>query len=162
MAPPPRAVLPPPLAAKLAALGAELSRGKSDRELNEVLRELSALPAEVVVRANREISDAAKLGWWKPEPLYLLRMRNLLTEQDLMAQNPDYAWLFLFHGNGYVREAALDAINDPPSSPFFFAALTWRLNDWVWQVREAAAECASRVLPRMDADLALKRDEIAL
>ncbi len=72
----------------------------------------------------------------------------------MLAQNPDYAWLFLFHGNGFVREAALDAINDPPASPFFLAALAWRLNDWVPQVRDAAAECARRVLPQIDADIA--------
>jgi hypothetical protein len=154
MEPNPRSVLPPSLAVKLTTLGAQLARGQSDRELSDVLSELAVLPADLVVRANREISDAARLGWWKPVPHYLLRMRKLLTEQELLAQNPDYAWLFLFHGNGYVREAALDAINDPPASPFFFAALAWRLNDWVPQVRDAAAECAQRVLPRISADIA--------
>ena len=154
MAPNPRSVLPPSLAVKLATLGAQLARGQSDRELDDVLSELAVLPADLVVRANREISDAAQLGWGKPVPHYLLRMRKLLSEQELLAQNPDYAWLFLFHGNGYVREAALDAINDPPASPFLFAALAWRLNDWVPQVRDAAAECARRVLPRISADIA--------
>lgn len=150
----PRSVLPPSLAVKLAALGAQLAYGPSDRELNEILRELAALPADLVVRANREISEAARLGWWKPTPHYLLRLRRQYSEQELLTQNPDYAWLFLFHGNGHVREAALDAIKDPPASPFFFAALAWRLNDWVRQVREAAADCVRRVLPRIDADIA--------
>jgi hypothetical protein len=154
MAPKPRAVLPPSLAVKLGVLGVQLASGQSDRELGDVLSELAMLPADLAVRANREISDAAKLGWWKPTPPYLLRMRKLLSEKELLAQNPDYAWLFLFHGNGHVREAALDAINDPPGSAFFFAALAWRLNDWVPQVRDAAAECARRVLPRIDADIA--------
>ena len=154
MAPNPRSVLSPSLVVKLTTLGAQLARGQSDRELSDVLSELAVLPAHLVVRANQEISKAAQPGSWKPVPHYLLRMRNLLSEQELLAQNPDYAWLFLFHGNGFVREAALDAINDPPASPFFLAALAWRLNDWVPQVRDAAAECARRVLPRISADIA--------
>jgi hypothetical protein len=76
--------------------------------------------------------------------------RKAFSEVELMQAEPGYAWLFLFHGNGYVREAALKAIKTPPASPFFFAALAWRLNDWVGPVRQAAVACAGRVLVHTD------------
>jgi hypothetical protein len=54
----------------------------------------------------------------------------------------------MFSSNGYVREAALKAINQLPDTPFFLAALVWRLNDLVEPVRRAAEGCAKRELPR--------------
>jgi hypothetical protein len=62
-----------------------------------------------------------------------------------MAKNPDYAWLFLFHPDGHVREAALQSVNAFPGSAFFLAALAWRLNDWVEPVRAAARRCVERI-----------------
>jgi hypothetical protein len=149
----PGSILPPPLAAKLSALGTRI--GKSDGELGEVLSGLSALPANLIVRANREIAMTAQL-WWRPQQFISLELLLAKSELQLIRKNPDYAWLFLFlfHYSGYVREAALDAINTPPTSPFFFAALAWRLNDWVGPVRQAATRCAERVLHRMRADVA--------
>lgn len=114
---------------------------------------LSALPAKLIVRASREIATAAQL-WWQPRQFISLELLLDRSELQLMRKNPDYAWLFLFHYSGYVREAALDAINTPPTSPFFFAALVWRLNDWVGPVRQAATRCAERVLHRIRADVA--------
>jgi hypothetical protein len=151
MAPHSRLILPPPLSAKLSALGTRV--GLSDDDLKEILSGLSALPARQIVRANREIAAAARL-WWQPRQFISLDFLFARSEQQLMRKNPDYAWLFLFHHSGYVREAALDAINSPPTSPFFFAALAWRLNDWVEPVRQAASRCAERVLHQMRADVA--------
>ncbi len=146
-----RPVLPPPLAAKLAALGTRLG----DRELEDVLADLSTLPANLIVRANQEIATAARLGWWQTQMGFSLgRLFGSSNEQQLLRKRPDYAWLFLFHPNGYVREAALDCINNPPTSPFFFSALAWRLNDWVGPVRQAAERCAERVLHQTVADVA--------
>ena len=142
-------VLSPSLTEKLAMLGARLGRLSQDQELAAVLAELSLLPASAIVRAAREIETAARLGWWqRPET------RTPKTGQELMRDNPAYAWLFLFHPNGYRREAALDAIQTPPASAFFLAALAWRLNDWVPSVRQAAARCAARVLQRAPTDIA--------
>jgi hypothetical protein len=148
-----RTILSPSLSTKLSALPARLGRRNCDRALREILTEISVLPADAVVRASREIASCARLGWWQPERLplqvvpggYARRLlsclRNFLTrswpfsrswsEQVLLGQNPDIAWLFLFHPSGYVRQAALDCISDPPNSPFYLAALVWRLNDWV-------------------------------
>jgi len=148
-------------------------RKQSDHELRQVLAELASLPANLVVRASREIAREARLGWWQPENLPLrvvavgparlfwTRLKNALwlewpspSEQALLKRNNDFAWLFLFHPSGHVREAALDCINSAPTSPFFFAALAWRLNDWVQPVRRAAERCAERVLHRTAADVA--------
>jgi hypothetical protein len=66
-----------------------------------------------------------------------------------MRFDPAYAWLFLFHSNGHVRQVALERIQEPPDSPFFLATLALRLNDWVQPVRRAAMDCAERVLTRI-------------
>ena len=147
--------LPRELSAKLSSLGAKLKKGPSDSELNDVLDALSEIPPNQVVRISRDIATAARLGWWLPEEHFSLQrlFRKPLSESDLLKRNPNYAWLFLFHYSGYVREAALDVIHTPPASAFFFAALAWRLNDWVEPVRQAAKRCAERVLPLTNADI---------
>lgn len=125
------------------------------------------LPAPLVVRASREIANVAGLGWWQPEKrprqvvpsdrasLFLQQISDRLfpksppvsfpSDRELLAANPGFAWLFLFHPSGYLREAALWHIATPPTSPFFVAALAWRLNDWVGPVRRAAMKCFKRV-----------------
>jgi hypothetical protein len=169
-------VLSPSISPKLSALRTRLGRKQSDHELRQILAELSALPANLVVRASREIAKKAGPGWWQPQMLPLrvvavgparlawMRLKKALwlewpsrsvpSEQELLKRNHDFAWLFLFHPSGYLREAALDRINSPPTSPFFFSALAWRLNDWVQPVRQAAERCAERVLHRTAADVA--------
>lgn len=151
-----RSVLPPPLATKLAAFGNKL--GQSDDELEDVLAELSALSANVVVPASREIATAMRFGWWREQHGLLLPplFGGASSTLQLLGKNPDYAWLLLFHPSGYAREAALDSIDGPPTSAFFFAALAWRLNDWVGPVRKVAQRCAERVLQQTSADVAAK------
>lgn len=71
------------------------------------------------MRASSKIPTLAGLGMWRHRPLPLRDLfRRPLSEFDLLKMNPDYAWLFLFHYSGYVREAALHAIHTPPTSPF--------------------------------------------
>lgn len=142
-----RSVLPPALSAQLSALARRSAA--SDRELQDVLAGFSELPANLVVDASRELSVAVR-----PQNPTLLEQLLTKSERQLLKTNPDYAWLLLFHYSGYEREAALDAIDVPPSSPFFFSALAWRLNDWVGPVRQAAVRCAERVLPRISPDVA--------
>jgi hypothetical protein len=86
--------------------------------------------------------------WPKPAPV------PSPSDEERLAANAKLAWLFLFHPSGYRRVAALHRINTAPASPFFLAALAWRLNDWVPQVREAARLCAERELPLVDAEVA--------
>ena len=149
-----QSILSSSLSAKLSTLGSRLGRWLSDQELDEVLAELSALPAPEIVRASRELTQAVGFCWRQPPGL----MDSLLgwppSERTLMRRNPDYSWLFLFHPDGYVREAALHSINASPKSPFWFAALAWRLNDWVEPVREAARRCVDRIAAGLPAAMA--------
>jgi len=149
-----RSVLSPSLAVKLSSLGTKLGRERRDRELGETLTELSALPAAHIVRASHEIARAARFGWWQEPSLMDELFGWPPSERKLMATNPNYAWLFLFHPNGRVREAALHSITAPPDSPFFLAALAWRLNDWAEPVRQAAKQCVKRTSSEIPASVA--------
>jgi hypothetical protein len=124
-----------------------------DGKLKAVVAELSALPADAVVRVSREIATVARL-WWHPPLVGTTYGPIEDPDLQLLLKSTDYAWLFLFHNNGYVRAAALGAISEPPTSPFLFSALAWRLNDWVQPVRAAAERCADRVLQRTATDVA--------
>lgn len=170
MSSPVRSVLSPLLSAKLAVLAA---RPATDRELQDILTELAALPAHLVVRASREIAKDSHLGWWQPErrPNWIISAHpasqffqqireprsppvSFPSDRELLAANADYAWLFLFHPSGYLRETALYYITTPPTSPFFLAALAWRLNDWVEPVRRAAKRCIKQIAPDVAATVA--------
>jgi hypothetical protein len=76
-------------------------------------------------------------SWFRPAT-------NRVIEVD-----PVHAPVLMFNRSGYVREAALKAVNQLPDTPFFLAALVRRLNDWVEPVRRAAEESAKRELPRL-------------
>lgn len=142
------------LSTKLAALAATIDRKQSGRLLQEILVDLSVLPPSQIVQTSFEMAPAIRYGW-QPKNGWLDQLLGKSTSQrELVRQNPDYAWLFMFHPDGHLREIALNAINDPPASPFFFAALAWRLNDWVQPVRQAAERCAMRTLHRAAADVA--------
>jgi hypothetical protein len=173
MSSPARPILTPSLSAKLAVLA---TRPAINREMDDILVEIAALPAHLVVRASREIATRAGLGWWQPERrprqvipthraiLFFQRIRDRLwpksspapfpPDRELLAANADLAWLFLFHPSGYLREAALHHITTPPASPFFLAALAWRLNDWAEPVRQAAKRCVKRIAPDVGAAIA--------
>lgn len=138
-----RSVLSPPLLAKLTAFGPRL--GQSDCELEDVLADLAALPPDLIVQANYEIAVSCQL---------YRAARDARSDHELLQRNAAYAWLFLFHADGRIREAALDTIQDPPPSPFLFAALAWRLNDWVVPVRQAAQRCAERMIARTAPEVA--------
>ena len=130
-----RNVLPPLLVEKLSALRASLGRDHTDAQLEEVLAALALLPAKVIVRASYEINAATGFEWRSYD--WIRRsFRTPLPELPLLGRNPRYAWLFLFHASGFVRELALSYIDSPPLSPFFFAALAWRLNDWAEPARQ--------------------------
>ena len=149
-----RTILSPSLTAKLSTLGRALGRERSDWALDEALTELSTLPAAQIVRASREIAwAAAGLSW--PQPSLVDKLLSWpSTERELLIRNPDYAWLFLFHPDGHVRQAALRSVDAPPRSAFFLAALAWRLNDWVEPVREAARRCVERISAEVPAAVA--------
>jgi hypothetical protein len=171
MAPRSKPALAPPLADGLSALRS--ARRATEGELKHILAGMAAIPAEFVVRADREIAFSAGLGWWHLPParivpekqLPLRRLLNLFSshqpppskpasERELLQENPDYAWIFLSHPDGRLREAALRAIKILPPAPFFLTAVAWRLNDWVWEVRQAAEQCLQRVSSQITSSVA--------
>ncbi|MES2443827.1 MAG: hypothetical protein V4574_13430 [Pseudomonadota bacterium] len=117
-----------------------------------VLNILDALPPRAVVRADHELpwilglytSSVAKGAFWRPwgSP----RANDIAA----LARVPGLDHLFLFHRDGHVREAALRRIDGGIRSPFFFAAVALRLNDWAVPVRAAAVACADRAFPATD------------
>ncbi|WP_104825426.1 hypothetical protein [Rhizobium sp. NXC24] len=66
---------------------------------------------------------------------------------------PRLGWLMLFHGDGYIRQAALESLPDIPNSPFEFAAIVYRMNDWVTIVGQAASNYAARAFQKTDAGI---------
>jgi len=139
-------VLPVQLRDALSRIGSKLEqRQVIEGDLSRALEGLNALPASVVVRAEREISNTAKLyhSWWRPKP-WAFGLSASLSDMDHLKCVSGLEYLFIFHGDGHLREAALQRIEGGLPSPFLFAAIAWRLNDWALPVRIAAAECAKR------------------
>jgi hypothetical protein len=142
-------VLPPGYSELFSSLDSK--DGPAEETIDRFIDRLSALPPKLVVQAEREISILARPSFRQ------LGLRLFARESpDLghLKKTPALAWLFLFHADGYVREAALKIIYAPPESPFFFAALALRLNDWVPEVRAAAKRCLALVSPRISSAVA--------
>jgi len=101
--------------------------------------------------AHRSILIAAGIieRFWPSYRRALYPTRN--AELGALKRIPALSHLYIFHGDGWLREAALKCLNEPPDNPFAFAALRYRLNDWVEQVRDAAHDCASRLFPHTSA-----------
>jgi hypothetical protein len=145
--------LPETLLESLRRLGDELRApslfGVRPQRVEAVLREVDALPASAVVRAEQEFAWAMGMfhyqdpgtAWWRPRQL----------GADLLRRYPALAPLFLFHRDGRQREAALRLLDGPARSAFVFASIAQRLNDWAEPVRRAAQACAARVFPVTDA-----------
>jgi hypothetical protein len=58
--------------------------------------------------------------------------------------NSEAGYFLMFHGDGFVREAALRSIELPPQNEFEFTAVIYRLNDWALPVRDAAVGYAQK------------------
>ena len=59
-------------------------------------------------------------------------------------------WLDILHGNGFVRERAIQAIRGGAPNSFFLGCVFLRSNDWVPQVRQAAEEKLAEVVEQTD------------
>ena len=117
--------------------------------LGYALGQIGTLSPSLVARADVEIAHAARLyevrySW----PDTVQSQLYALPEKQKMALTPGLNYLYMFHRSGYVREAALDRIDGPLVSPFWYAAVALRMNDWVAEVRMAAVQCALRTFPR--------------
>ena len=78
-------------------------------------------------------------------PLHAPSQRDAVIQ--LLHDAPHLAEIFVFHGDGHLREAALHRLASPCSGPASVYALFSRLNDWAIPVRRAAAAAIARCLP---------------
>lgn len=160
--------IPEHIAPKLFELGFQLeARRPAAGLVSEIVDDLAALPSRSVVRIGAGLSGMNGLFWRHPSappPPAARGIRRLFglsvpathvsppspadwrrSHMALLADTPRLEFLFLFHPNGHLREAALNKLTDIPS-PFFVSALALRLNDWAFQVRRAARRCVDRTL----------------
>ncbi|MBA4051522.1 MAG: hypothetical protein C0472_06450 [Erythrobacter sp.] len=107
-----------------------------------------------IADADGAIARAANL-WSQPKRVSQFERLVLGHKDDaeLLGRVPGLAVLFLFHRNGFVREAALGRLSGPAPNPFLAAALAWRGNDWVDEVRRSARAAMARCLPRTRPDV---------
>ncbi|MGH1446830.1 MAG: hypothetical protein ACRBBO_12375 [Cognatishimia sp.] len=156
-----RSVLPEDVQELARELGISFRRKLVSAELVTAFRRtLQNLPAELVPRAAYEIREIAQMnmGYSQKEPVGLIsRLLQALglkriNASTLLKKHPDLSWLLMFHGSGYLRQAAMQALTTSPSCPFEFAAIVYRLNDWVGNVRTASTEYAREFLVTASAE----------
>jgi hypothetical protein len=130
---------------------AEESGGESAELAEALIEELSSISPFGITALERAVRDAycyAPYRMPKRRPTLLERCAVLFTaptEAPRLPLSQPGQWLRLMHPNGYVREAVLKAVHQPPPAPIFLAALLLALNDHVPQVRTAAGQCLERL-----------------
>lgn len=145
-----RSVFPERLQLALDTFRNDLNSGRvSEGLVMLIVDQLSALPVETVARAEQELPVSAGLyrGTWDDIEYIPPKQIDLLRSVDGLE------YVFLFHRNGYLREAALHKLDGAMPSAFFFAAVAYRLNDWVQPVRQAALECALRMFLETNSEI---------
>jgi hypothetical protein len=142
-------------------LGVSFQRKRVSAELVSAFRSaLQNLPAESVPRGASEIREIAQMnmGYGYREPIGLRSSffqalgLNHKNGDHLLRDHPDLGWLLMFHGSGYVRQAAMESLTTSPSCPFEVAAVAYRLNDWVSNVRAASTTYAREFLVTASAE----------
>lgn len=116
--------------------------------LIEELSSLSPFRIAALERATRDAHRYAPDHAPKREPGVAGRMRRLFVSEQTPARVPPSRsgqWFRLMHPDGYIREATLKEIDEPPPAPIFLGALLLCLNDHVPQVRTAASQCFRRL-----------------
>jgi len=106
------------------------------------------LSPETISRAApeiRAISGLQSMGWRIFDPSETAYPHRVKVQVQVLDDTPDLAMLYLFHGDGRLRQEALLRITPEMMSPFLFAAVALRLNDWVRSVRHAATACMGRI-----------------
>lgn len=150
---PSTSILPENITASLRVVASRSATGEPlGAEVVESVKLLHSVDPRDLVQAEREIVGAAALYRCHGEPS---RMEKLFTgrvsDADRLRSTERLEFLFLFHRDGRMREAALRKITGPLPSAFLFSAVAWRLNDWAEPVRKAAVECAARTFPATSA-----------
>lgn len=148
----------PDLQVALRHVGAQLTSGLRVADaFAQVPALLDRIDPGSLAEAEADIVREAGLDRRQAEPSFMTRLTGRALEyRDQLRETKDLEKLFLFHRDGRLREAALHKFEGPVSSPFIFVALAWRLNDWVPEVRRAAAACAGRCFPQTSPAIAAK------
>lgn len=146
--------LPQALVVRLARVGNGLAAGRLHQaELDAAISGLIALPAVSVAVAGSTVAECILRGHhgsgWRPATPQAYRAAELAR----LCATPGLERLFVFHPDGYVREAALQTLDGPARTSFEVAAIAYRLNDWAMPVRAAARDCAARVFPETGAEV---------
>lgn len=144
-------LLKPGLVAALTEVGSELRAGGDPAAaLSVALNLLAEVDPRHVAAADGAIAEAAEL-WRQPPQSQLGKLfaRRSSAAAQLL-RTPGLEYLFIFHRDGRLREAALLKITGGLPSAFLFAAVLWRLNDWAEPVRRAVERCAHRSFPQTD------------
>lgn len=128
-----------------AALSTFRIGGYTADGLRAILVQLKDQSPATIGNVDNEIANAAGLEFLQPEQSMLQYIFSPRTSgSQLLLKAPGLEYLFIFHRNGHLREQALDRIHGPLPNSFIAAAVAWRLNDWVPQVRESAMNCVNR------------------
>ena len=146
-------ILPSPLAETLRHVGSKLAdRRRIGGDLASLPELLGAVSVSDFPRAEREIVSAACLYSWRRPMTYLERLfGRTVFDTDQLKKIDGLEYLFIFHRDGRLREAALQKLSGPLPNAFLFTAIAWRLNDWAPAVRVAAADCARQTFPQTPA-----------
>lgn len=130
-------------------------------DLEAIISALSLIPARAREQVEDEVRLCGQLSPYYSVPIIVsgrqwspwMAVRKPEDAKETLSRTPRLAHLYVFHGSGYARQAALDAWNCPPDSPLFLAAIASRLNDWVVEVRAAAKRCAETWFPHVSAEV---------
>lgn len=124
-----------------------LLRGEGVGEIVPILiSEFGRQHASAIASLDGQIANLAGLGWgrYATSSVQWPSLRRPINERELLLQTPGLEYLFIFHHDGRLREQALNRIHGPLPNELLVAAISWRLNDWVPNIRAAATRCAER------------------
>jgi len=126
-----------------------LPKPKAKRISLELLAQaFSQLAPEIITRAEPEIRAIAgiwPLWWYSCDHTKMADKKGFARKIQELDANPELAMLYLFHGDGRLRQEALSRLSSEMMSPFLFAAISTRLNDWAPPVRLEAEACMTRI-----------------
>ncbi len=147
--------LPDEVSASLNRVGFGLGNHNLDSlDVADAIYQISKLHPQRISHADSQIANAAGLYWWELPPTGVWsRLFPKPSRLQLLEHNDALKFLYIFHRDGRLREAALNRITEPLTSSFFLASIIWRLNDWALPVRNAAVKCAERTFPISNCDV---------
>lgn len=120
--------------------------------LDTLLADLDPISPETAQQVARLCTASFRYGLPSdPAPTLLTRLlalRKSAPDAPRQTVSPGgAAWLRLCHPDGFVRETALQALDDAPRTAFRLALLLLRVNDWVPEVAAAGRAAFERLAP---------------